>query len=192
MIIETGFEIFWFSNFQPLSPVVCCTTILDLPDRTSRIISNFIFGSNYKIYLNAGYWIVNILLITTMTYLAFAKQSKRRYIYLSATAIFSIIIALPVFLLSMIEIIGPRLMDRPYHHCIFCMWQYLPASGLIFLFFILGIFSLLWMFLVELVVHKKNTAPFLSDLQRNLSWTSIFSMTASMGLLFIYHLMLVF
>lgn len=194
VILEWVGEIWWFSNIPSHSSVLCCTMMIDTPGRLTRIISSMVFGRNYTMYLYVGYWIANALLIGFMAGILFSKPSKQiehRRFYPGAAALFSWTVIAPIFLLSMVEIIGPRLMKLPYHHCLFCMWQYLPASGLIFLFFVMGLFTLLWSFLVDLMVDKRKAALCLPDYQMKLYWIGMLCFGVSVGLVAIHHVMLI-
>ena len=65
-------------------------------------------------------------------------------------------IVIPLFILAMIETIAPRLMKLPFHHCLYCLWQYVPDSILIFLFFAIVIFAPVWALLLEKIKKKWN------------------------------------
>jgi hypothetical protein len=87
----------------------------------------------------------------------------------------------------MIETMGPRIMKLPFHHCLYCLWQYVPSSILIFLFFIVATYVPLWALFLDLIGRKEEAAVVLPMFLRNLYGIGILSMAGSLLLLAVHH-----
>jgi hypothetical protein len=102
--------------------------------------------------------------------------------------LFSLLNAI-LFLLSQIEVFAPRMMHLPFHHCLYCLWQYVPDSIIMYLLFILGTFSVGWAFTTDLFGKIGEASDLLPNYLRKIYWFAFFFLSASLILLII-HLLL--
>lgn len=84
----------------------------------------------------------------------------------------------------MVETIAPRPMKHPFRHCLYCLWQYVLLSILIFLLFVVGIFSPMWAFLLNIVASKGEAAIMLPFQLTGLNWVGVLSISIWVNLLF--------
>jgi hypothetical protein len=194
VIIECMMEMWLIINISPTITVSCCTTVTDLLNRPTRVIPTSVFGKSYGLYIEVGFWVVSLLVIGIMMVLLWVRpleKLRRRRLWLGFVAGISMIVAPSFFILAMIETIAPRLMKLPFHHCLYCLWQYVPYSILIFLLFVTGIFAPIWAFLLEILGKKGEAAVMLPVLLRKLYLVGILSMGLSIALLGTHHLLLI-
>jgi hypothetical protein len=93
-----------------------------------------------------------------------------------------------LFLLSQIEVFAPAMMHLPFHHCLYCLWQYVPDSILLFAFFSLGTFSVGWGFTTDLFGRHGETADLLPIYLRKIYSFAFFFLSASLIMLVIHLL----
>ena len=194
IIIECLMEIGLIINISPSVTVSCCTTVTDLLSRPTRVVPSSFLGQSYGLYIEAGFWLVSLLLIAIMIVFLRIKpreRSHRRRLGLGLVAGIALFVLSPLFILAMIETIAPRLMKLPFHHCLYCLWQYSPATILIFLLFVLGIFSPVWAFFLDIIGRKGEVAMELPMFLKKLYWIGLYSMGASIVLLGFHHLCLI-
>ena len=194
VIIESVMEIWLIIHISPSITVSCCTTVTDILSRPTRVVPTSVLGEKYGLYIEIGYWAASVLMIGLMMALLWVRpleRLRRRRLWLVLVAGVSMIVTAPLFVLAMIETIGPRLMKLPYHHCLYCLWQYVPSSILIFLLFVLGTFSPIWAFLMDILGRKGEAAIMLPVFLKKLYWIGILSMGGSVVLLGIHHLLLI-
>ncbi len=178
-------DILLMIRIVPESLVSCCTTITDILNRPTRATPESIFGPEYAQPLQALFFITHLAL---MGFIGVTLKSKifRRPI-LGLLFLFSLLNAI-LFLLSQIEVFAPRMMHLPFHHCLYCLWQYVPDSIIMYLFFILGTFSVGWGFTTELFGRHGETADLLPIFLRKIYWFAFFFLSAFLIMLIIHLL----
>ena len=194
VIIECLMEMWLIINISPTITVSCCTTVTDLLSRPTRVIPTSVFGKSYGLFIETGFWVVSLLVIGIMMVLLWMKpleKLRRRRLWLGLVAGISMIVMPPFFILAMIETIAPRLMELPFHHCLYCLWQYKPYSILIFLLFVTGIFSPIWSFLLDIIGNKGEAAVILPAFLRKLYLAGILFMGISVAVLGTQNLLLI-
>lgn len=179
-------DILLMIRIVPESLVSCCTTITDILNRPTRAAPESIFGPEYVQSLQALFFITHLAL---MGFIGVTLKSKifRRPI-LGLLFLFSLLNAI-LFLLSQIEVFAPRMMHLPFHHCLYCLWQYVPDSIIMYLLFILGTFSVGWAFTTDLFGKIGEASDLLPNYLRKIYWFAFFFLSASLILLII-HLLL--
>jgi hypothetical protein len=179
-------DILLMIRIVPESLVSCCTTITDILNRPTRATPESIFGPEYVQSLQALFFITHLAL---MGFIGVTLKSKifRRPI-LGLLFLFSLLNAI-LFLLSQIEVFAPRMMHLPFHHCLYCLWQYVPDSIIMYLLFILGTFSVGWAFTTDLFGKIGEASDLLPNYLRKIYWFAFFFLSASLILLII-HLLL--
>ena len=185
VLIDSLGDIFLILGIAPESLVSCCTTITDILNRPTRTTPESIFGPEYARPLQAFFSITHLALIgfigVSLKFKTFRKP------ILGLLFLFSFLNAI-LFLLSQIEVFAPRMMHLPFHHCLYCLWQYVPDSILLFAFFSLGTFSVGWGFTTELFGKHGETADLLPIYLRKIYWFAFFFLSASLVMLIIHLL----
>ena len=179
-------DILLMIRIVPESLVSCCTTITDILNRPTRATPESIFGPEYAQPLQALFFITHLAL---MGFIGVTLKSKifRRPI-LGLLFLFSLLNAI-LFLLSQIEVFAPRMMHLPFHHCLYCLWQYVPDSIIMYLLFILGTFSVGWAFTTDLFGKIGEASDLLPNYLRKIYWFAFFFLSAFLVMLII-HLLL--
>ena len=192
VMIECVAEMWLIVHISPSITVSCCTTVTDLLSRPTRVLPSAILGEGYGLYLEAGYWLAAILIMSLMAILLWMRpleKLKRRRLWLGVAAAVSVLVTSPLFVLAMIETIGPRIMKLPFHHCLYCLWQYVPSSILIFLLFVIGTYAPVWALVLDLVGKRGEAAVLLPEFQRKVYGAGLVSMGASVLLLAVHSLL---
>jgi hypothetical protein len=174
------------------TPVTCCTINTDAPDRVSAILSRYLLGHQYAQSLLPAYYLSNLFVLGLAGY--FFRRKKLEAKETRRTRSLGVVFFLSLmnlFLgsLAISEVIGPRLMDLPYHHCLYCLLQYLPDSCLIIGFLMIGTFGLGWAFGLEILVSTRETERNLSRYVTNLYGFSFMCLTLSMVMVSLHFLL---
>ena len=192
VLIDSLSDIFLILGIAPESLVSCCTTITDILNRPTRTTPEAFFGPEYAHPLQVLFFITYLAL---MGIIGITLKSKplgitflRRRLILGLLFLFAILNAF-IFLLSQVEVFAPRMMHLPFHHCLYCLWQYVPDSIAMYLFFILGTFSVGWGFTTHLFGKIGEASDLLPNYLRKIYWLAFFFLSASFILLII-HLLL--
>jgi hypothetical protein len=164
VFIDSIGEAILVTQIRPGSPVSCCTTVTDLLNRPTRTTPESLLGAEYGQHLGTLYFLTNLVLIGLIALVLWRRKlevtSQRRRLWLGLLFLFSLVNA-GVFLLAQIEVIAPKIMQLPYHHCLYCLWQYVPDSIVMFLLFVLGTFAVGWAFGLDVVGRAEETASML-------------------------------
>ncbi|MGZ3613244.1 MAG: hypothetical protein ACXU9X_05065 [Thermodesulfobacteriota bacterium] len=186
VLIDSLGDIFLILGIAPESLVSCCTTITDILNRPTRTTPEAFFGPEYAHFLQILFFITHLALIGFIGVSLKFKIFRRPI--LGLLFLFAILNAF-IFLLSQIEVFAPRMMHLPFHHCLYCLWQYVPDSIAMYLFFILGTFSVGWGFTTDLFGKIGEASDLLPNYLRKIYWFAFFFLSASLILLII-HLLL--
>ncbi len=182
VLVDSLGDILLILGIAPQSLVSCCTTVTDITSRPTRTTPIAIFGPEYGRPLQTLYFITHLAL------LGFIGVSLKFRIFrrpiLGLLFLFSVLNA-ALFLLSQIEVFAPAMMHLPFHHCLYCLWQYVPDSILMFSFFSLGTFSVGWGFTTELFGGKEETADFLPVYLRKIYSVAFFFLSVSFIMLIV-------
>ena len=186
VLIDSLGDIFLILGIAPESLVSCCTTVTDLSNRPTRTTPLSIFGPEYAYSLQVLFFITHIALIGFVGLsLTLGKRFFRQRLILGLLFLFSFLNAI-LFLLSQIEVFAPAMMHLPFHHCLYCLWQYVPDSIVMYLLFILGTFSVGWGFTTALFGRQGETADLLPGYLRRIYSFAFFFLLASLILLIIH------
>ena len=188
VLIDSLGDIFLILGIAPESLVSCCTTVTDISNRPTRTTPLSIFGPEYTHSLQVLFFTTHIALIGFVGLsLTFGKTFLRQRLVLGLLILFSFLNAI-LFLLSQIEVFAPAMMHLPFHHCLYCLWQYVPDSIAMYLLFILGTFSVGWGFTTELFGRVGEAVDLLPNYLKKIYSFALFFLSASLILLII-HLM---
>jgi hypothetical protein len=121
--------------------VGCCTGAFDGADRLSRFMPHAIFGERYRLWLHAGYYIINL----SMMILLYARLNFFRDVQ-SGTALSFVLMLVSVVVsaLFLIEFAAPALLRLPNHHCPYDLVSRAPEGVVIVGLFVLGTFAVGW------------------------------------------------
>lgn len=187
-LIDSIGDIVLISSIKSDNIVSCCTTVLDILSRPTRTIPYVLLGKEYMNNLNIIFWISTSLIISlliTAFKIRWEKRSRKKSLFSFLVFIFSIYYLL-IFLLTQIEVHAPQIMGLPYHHCIYCLWQYVPDSIIIYLLIILGICLNGWAFILLSLGNTKETSQSVGRYPRKMYSLSIFFITISILMILIH------
>jgi len=185
VLIDSIGDILLMIGIAPESLVSCCTTVTDILNRPTRTTPESIFGPEYAQSLQVLFFITHLAL---MGFIGVSLKFRIfRRLILGLFSLFAILNAF-VFLLSQIEVFAPRMMHLPFHHCLYCLWQYVPDSIIMYLLFILGTFSVGWGFTTELFGRQGEAADLLPGYLRKIYWFAFFFLSAFLIMLIIHLL----
>jgi len=149
-------DIVYFTSFDTSIYVACCTTVFDLPTEKTSLLAASFLGTRSDHWLLPAYYGTNGLLIVLLG--VTSRKGMARTMALPAAAGFAAVICAGTTLAALFAVIAPKIMKLPYHHCIYCMWQYAPMSVLMTGLFIVGIFATGWGLMVEVFGRKEHRA----------------------------------
>jgi hypothetical protein len=185
VLIDSLGDIFLILGIAPESLVSCCTTVTDISNRPTRTTPLSIFGPEYAQSLQVLFFITHLALIGFVGVSLKFKIFRRPI--LGLLFLFAILNA-TLFLLSQVEVFAPAMMHLPFHHCLYCLWQYVPDSIAMYLFFILGTFSVGWGFTTALFGRQGEAADLLPGYLRKIYSFAFFFLLASLIMLIIHLL----
>jgi hypothetical protein len=195
LLADSTTDIFYIFRMKPLMSVSCCATFFDMPLRPSAMIPQAVLGSHFQGILFILYYLINIILITLLfTTLSGKWQSltplSRKIILYSQAAVG--VVNIPVVIFSFFENIAPRLMQLPYHHCIYCFMGNgtVPDAPIILGSFIIGTFGIGWMGILRILYKDKEVRPATERLIRKVNSLSAFCLLASLIMVTV-HLVLI-
>jgi hypothetical protein len=191
VLIDSIGDILLMIKIAPGTLVSCCTTVTDISNRPTRTTPESLLGPEYAQFLQVLFFITHIALIGIIGFsLKFKKLEAtflRRRVLLGILFLFAILNGF-IFILSQIEVFAPKLMHLPFHHCLYCLWQYVPDSIVMYLLFILGTFSVGWGFTTELFGRQGEAADLLPGYLRKIYLFAFFFLLASLVMLIIHLL----
>ena len=194
LLTDSITDAYYVIRMKPLMAVSCCATFFDVPLRPSAMIPQAIFGRNFQKSLFIIFYLSNIILII----LLFMSSSKRDVLRLKYRRILLYsqgaigIINIPVVLYAYIENIAPRLMQLPYHHCIYCFMGrgIVPDAPIMLGLFVIGTFAIGWMGILRIICRDKETQLLTERLVLKVNNLSAFCFLASLIMVTV-HLILV-
>lgn len=191
-LADSTIDVIYFTGLNPQSSVACCTTYFDLPERLTSVLPAYVAGAEYERYMLPSYYFLNVSLSVFMAASNYVMKKnpsdKYRIRFITAAAIIAVLTAI-VTVFVMFEVIAPGLMKLPHHHCIYCMWQYVPDSVVMTAFFIVGIFCPGWALLLNLTGKHHETETALREFTGSLYFAGIVCLSASLIMVTI-HLLL--
>jgi hypothetical protein len=174
IFLDSSMDLLYFTSFDTGTDVACCTTVFDLAAGKRAALTTSLIGKGYDRALLPLYFFSNIMVIAFLAYSS--VQMTRGRLPLAKTtvtgAIFAAINA-AITIAALFEVISPRAMDLPYHHCIYCMWQYAPMSVMMTAFFVIGTFSPGWALVLAVAGKHDADGATLLAYQRKLDLIGI-------------------
>ena len=185
VLVDAFGDILLMVGIAPESLVSCCTTVTDISSRPTRTTPVAFFGPEYARPLQVLFFITHLALIGFVGVSLKFKIFRRPI--LGLLFLFSLLNAM-LFLLSQIEVFAPAMMHLPFHHCVYCLWQYVPDSIAMYLFFILGTFSVGWGFTTDLFGKIGEASDLLPDYLRKIYWFAFLFLSAALIMLIVHLL----
>lgn len=150
-LLDSLVDILYFSGFDIKTSVACCTTVFDLPGkRFTATLSSVFIGKEYQGFIMPLYYLSNLFFLSLMISILVYYRYKGSYPLPLVIGIGLMgLINGVVTLIATFEVIAPRVMGLPDHHCLYCLWQYVPLSIPFTAFFIVGTLSPLWVVVIQ-------------------------------------------
>ena len=169
-------EMAFILKAKTTSSVACCTTIFDIPTRSSAVIPKSIFGEGYGGMMIPVYYASNAVVIGFIGILLWSGSSG--LVALSAAFLLSLL-SVPVTGVCALEKIAPILMKLPYHHCLYCFPRNVPDGAVILALFVLGTFSTGWALMLKVLGRSSETEETLNKYIKNLLWLAFVGLLSS-------------
>jgi uncharacterized membrane protein YiaA len=183
VITEAVLDVLLMFKIAPGTLVSCCTTVTDIIERPTRLLPKSFLGPGYESILNFGYYASNLLLLFAIA--ACLWRLKRGSIPRWRRSAMGLIFLWGIgnaalFILTQIEVHAPKIMGLPFHHCLYCLWQYVPDTILMYLLFVLGTASTGWAFVLDWMGRTGEAEEILPSYLRMIYAFAIFCFAASM------------
>ncbi len=191
VLIDSIGDILLMIEIAPGTLVSCCTTVTDISNRPTRTTPESLFGPQYAQSLKIIYFASHLLLVGMVGFVLKFKKLEKTFSWRRGIFAFLFLFAFAngiLFVLSQIEVFAPAMMHLPFHHCLYCLWQYVPDSIVMYLLFILGTFSVGWGFTTELFGKIGEASDLLPNYLRKIYWFAFFFLSASLLILIIHWL----
>lgn len=188
-------DIYYVIRMKPLMSVSCCATFFDTPLRPSALIPQALFGRDFQQTLFIVFYATNIILIILLfTSLSRKWQSSASLpgnVMLYSQVLIAVV-NIPIVIISFFENIGPRLMQLPLHHCIYCFMGkgIVPDAPVILGLFAIGTFSIGLMVILRFIYRNGETQLVTEKLIRKVNGLSLFCLLAFIMMVTI-HLILI-
>jgi hypothetical protein len=183
VVFESLVDIALMLKIAPGTLVSCCTTVTDILERPTRLVPSAALGAQYASVLGYGYHVANFLLMAALGVclraLRASSSNRWRRPVLGLVFLFAILNA-ALFVLTQIEVYAPKIMGLPFHHCLYCLWQYVPDTILMYTLFVLGTSAIGWAFLLEMLGRDNETKDALPRSLRTLCGFAIFCLGSAM------------
>jgi hypothetical protein len=183
VVAESLIDIFLMLKIAPGTLVSCCTTVTDILERPTRLVPKSVLGPGYGVTLGSAFYISHILLIAVLCACMFliktSSPPRWRRPLLSGAFLLAVLNA-GLFVLAQIEVHAPKIMGLPFHHCLYCLWQYVPDTILMYLLFVLGTSATGWAFFLDLFGRTGETMDALSMYLKTICGVSLFCLAAAM------------
>ena len=194
LLADSIADIYYVIRMKPLMSISCCATFSDAPLKPTAMIPLSIFGASFQDSLFVVYYVINIILIISLFVSSSGKWQTLsplpRKIMLYGQIVLGIV-NIPIVIYSYIEVIAPKLMLLPFHHCIYCFMGrgIVPDSPIMLGLFAIGTFAIGWMGILHLVCKNRETQPTTERLVRKVNSLSAFCLLSSIMMVTV-HLIL--
>ena len=174
-----GSVVLWLRSNAELA-VSCCTTVTDIPSRFTVWIPESLFGSEYTRLLWILYFTCNAVLVL-ITFFVRGRLQKRTLPGASFIVLFFVVLVNCVIgTFAFIEVISPKLMGLPFHHCLYCLVQNVMDAPIFVALFILGNSAAAAIFPVWLLAKKWAESTALKTLLSSCLLTAALCLSGSL------------
>lgn len=179
-------EIAYLFKVKATSSVACCTTIFDVPSRSSALIPKSILGEGYGGMMIPLYYTSNLVVIGVVGLLLWIGSTS-----VVALSVAFLLALLNVFLTGIcgIEKIAPVLMELPFHHCLYCFPRNVPDGAIIMALFVVGTFSSGWALTLRVLGRSPETEETLQKYIKNLLWLAFVGLLSSLAMVSVHLVM---
>lgn len=170
-------------SISPGTLVSCCTTVTDIMERPTRLVPKSLFGPDYAEFLGYGLYAGTFLLIACIAGLRglIAPGEPPRWRRPALGMVFLLALCnSALFVLAQIETHAPKIMGLPFHHCLYCLWQYVPDTIVMYGFFIIATCCTGWVLVADLLGRSEETEAELPAYLRRLYGVSMFCYLAAL------------
>lgn len=176
-------EMVYLFKVKATTSVACCTTIFDVPSRSSAMIPKSILGEGYGGLMIPIYYASNLIVTGFIGILIWAGSSG---IVALAVAVLLALLNVPLTGICALEKIAPTLMELPYHHCLYCFPKNVPDGAIIIGLFAIGTFSTGWAFMLKILGRSSETEIALQRYIKNLLWLAFVGLLSSMAMVSVH------
>jgi len=145
--------VLWLRSNAELA-VSCCTTVTDIPSRFTVWIPESLFGSEYASLLWVLYFASNAILIPGGLFVRSRLNKEIIGTIPLLCLLIMVILNSVIGTFAFIEVISPRLMQLPFHHCLYCLMQKVLDAPIFVALFVLGNSLIAAMFPVWILAKK--------------------------------------
>ncbi|MEW6350951.1 MAG: hypothetical protein AB1646_17985 [Thermodesulfobacteriota bacterium] len=167
----------------PGTMVTCCTTVTDILDRSTAVVPQSLLGPQYSRILSYAYVVGNMAMILVLAVVRAFMHRSAAGTWRGPVCIMVFIAALlnaVIFVLTQIEVHAPVIMHLPYHRCLYCLWQYVPDTLLMYSFFVLATAGTGWAVAAERAGRTGETAQISRAYVRRLYGLSAFCLAGAL------------
>lgn len=183
VVIDAALDMAQMLTIAPGQMVSCCTTVTDVLERPTREIPEAVIGPAYTSFVGYGSFALTIGLVAAMIAVMVRIRSRVDWSWrrMVLGLLFGIaILNAALFLLAQIEGHAPRIMGLPFHHCLYCLWQYVPDTIIMYTLFIVATSAVGWAFTLDAVGRVPETKGIIARYITGLYGFAIVCFVASM------------
>ncbi len=138
-LVESGGSAWLWMRASGDLAVSCCTTITDIPSRFTVWMPEALFGTEYDQVLWGVYYGGNLVMVGLLIFVLLLLALHRGGVAWGLATVFMGAVANVVLtVMAAIEVLAPRLMHLPFHHCLYCLVQNVADAPLFAALFIVG------------------------------------------------------
>lgn len=192
VIADSAGDTVLIMSIKPGFLVSCCTTVTDILTRPTRTTPESLLGPGYTRILEISYVISNLIFLVILGFVRWGRKWHSITPWTGISLLLIFLFALVngfLFILAQIEVLAPKIMGLPYHHCLYCLWQYVPDSIVTYLLFVLGTFSVGWGFTTAAIGGKGEAVLILPHYIRGIYSFAFFCLLGSLVMVIIHLLM---
>jgi hypothetical protein len=183
VVVEAVTDAALMIAIAPGTLVSCCTTVTDIMDRPTRLVPKSVFGSDYAAFLGYGWYAGTILVLGCIAAVrgTIGTHDRPPWRRLMFGVVFLLALAnAALFVLAQIETHAPTIMGLPFHHCLYCLWQYVPDTILMYGFVVVATCCTGWALMIDLIARREETANAMPEYLRRLYAVSMFCYAAAL------------
>jgi hypothetical protein len=180
-VVDAGTEITYLviPKKEEFLSAGCCSVSAE--GGTARLLPAALIEPENRSLLYAGYYGVNFAMVLLL--LAGVRSAQPLAWRLLLPLLPAALLALAVNSVFLVEIVAPRLLNLPDHHCPYDLIAKAPESMAAVALFLGGIFCVGWVFVARCLGWSDETAPWLPHLGRALYGFGIFGFLFSLVLI---------
>lgn len=175
LVLESALDAKILTSIRP-APVSCCTSVFDEP---STAAGRMLCEPNW-------WWTAVFAALCAWSIAGFRTMRKSCHPLFCGAAVISVPVTLTTFLVSLHANIGPILMNAPFHHCVFCLWQNTWSAPVFIIILVAGIWLLGVQAMVRLAGRRKAAALIADRMAGRLANLGIGLLAVGLLLMFVH------